>query len=250
LECGQSVCWCGKENIMADDDDRAIAEARQAWQAPWESRRGVFTTDYNNSVTLIRASIDAVAGALAERTQRWERDVLGREIVLGGESAFVFRLRGHTWTELVVERLKPSLLVDPGEQVLSRRLATPVIAYSVSDTTAAIGYDLYDKGELLEKFSAVEGDDSADNMLWSRHRDLKLSDVTDIWDFARSFLIEQDAFDPGFDFDYFVGRRPYKPGDRLTVVNPGFTLVLGSERLTSTPPIERVDYLALKPGGG
>jgi len=33
------------------------------------------------------------------------------------------------------------------------------------------------------------------------------------------------------------------------VVNPGFTLVLGSEWLTSKPPIERVDYLALKPGG-
>ena len=228
------------------DDNRAIAEA---WQAPWESRRGVFTTDYNNSVILIRASIDAVAYALAERTERWERDVLGREIVLGGESAFVFRLRGHAWTELIVERLKPSLLVDPGEQGLSRRLATPVIGYSVSDTSGAIGYDLYDNGELLEKFFAMEGDDSADNMLWSRRRDLKLSDVSNIWDFAQTFLIEQDAFDPGIDFDYFVDRRPYRPGERVTVVNPGFTLVLGSERLTSTPPIERIDYLALRPGG-
>jgi len=231
---------------MADDDDRAIAES---WQAPWESRRGVFTTDYNNSVILIRASIDAVAGALADRTERWERDVLGREIVLGGESAFVFRLRGHVWTEVVVEPLKPSLLADPGEQGLSRRLPAPVIGFSVSDTTGAIGYDLYENGELLEKFFAMEGDDSADNMLWSRRRDLKLSDVTNIWDFARTFLIEQDAFDPGIDFDYFVGRRSYRARDRVTVVNPGFTLVLGSERLTSVPPIERVDYVALRPGG-
>jgi hypothetical protein len=64
---------------------------------PWESRRGFWTTDYNNSLTLIHAPIDDVVDALAGRTERWERDVLGRDIVLSEQGgAFVFRLRGHT----------------------------------------------------------------------------------------------------------------------------------------------------------
>src|SRR5262249_33365186 len=39
---------------------------------PWESMRGSWTTDYNNSLTLIRAPIDHVVDALADHTERWE----------------------------------------------------------------------------------------------------------------------------------------------------------------------------------
>jgi hypothetical protein len=38
---------------------------------------------------------------------RWlivrERDILGREVVLGRQGVFLFRLRGHIWTEIVLE---------------------------------------------------------------------------------------------------------------------------------------------------
>jgi hypothetical protein len=42
------------------------------------------------------------------------------------------------------------------ERELSRRLATRVIRYSVSDTMGAIGYGLYERGELLEELDATD----------------------------------------------------------------------------------------------
>src|SRR5215468_239252 len=152
------------------------------WGTPWESMRGSWTTDYNNSLTLIRAPIDHVVDALANRTERWERDVLGRDIVLGEQGgAFVFRLRGHTWTEVVLEPLKP--IWSLGEQALSRLLKTRVIPYSVSDTSGSIGYRLYENGELLEELSALEGvSDERANRFSSKLRDLR-SRVHSVWVF-------------------------------------------------------------------
>jgi hypothetical protein len=217
---------------------------------PWESRRGFETIDYNNALTLIRAPIDEVAGALVDRTQRWERDVLGQEIVLGNYGAFIFRLRGHTWTEVVLD---PSSVPGFSGQALSSRLKARVINYAVSDTMGGIGYGLYENGELLEELEATDdgsGGPDDSTTFSSRLRDLKRDDIADIWDFARQFLIEQDALEPGIDFGYFVARRRYRPGDRVRVVNPGFTLrTADGQSRVSTPPIERVDYLALLTSG-
>src|SRR5437016_1480662 len=149
---------------------------------PWESMRGSWTTDYNNSLTLIRAPIDDVVRALTDWTERWEKDALGRDIVLGEQGgAFVFRLRGHTWTEAVLERFKPirRFVWSLPEQALSQRLNTCVISYSVSDTSGYIGYRLYESGELLEELSVLEdGSDERANTFSSRLRDLKRNDIT------------------------------------------------------------------------
>jgi len=232
------------------------------WGTPWESMRGSWTTDYNNSLTLIRAPIDDVVDALADRTERWERDVLGRDIVLGEQGgAFVFRLRGHSWTEAVLEppylrrvrferidrALKP--IWSLGEQALSRLLKTRVIPYSVSDTSGYIGYSLYENGELLEKLSALEGgsDLPEANTFSSILRGLKRDDISNIWAFTRQFLIDEDAFDPGIDFAYFLGRwrGDVLAGDRHRIVNPGFTFMMPDGPVVSVPPIERIDYLVL-----
>src|SRR5215813_2770240 len=109
---------------------------------PWESMRGSWTTDYNNSLTLFRAPIDHVVDVLSDRTERWEKDVLGRDVVLGEQGgAFVFRLHGHTWTEAVLEPFKP--IWSLREEALSRLLSTRVIDYGVSDTCGFIGYSLH-----------------------------------------------------------------------------------------------------------
>lgn len=230
---------------------RMIADqSATPWGTTWESMRGSWTTDYNNSLTLIRAPIDHVVDALADRTERWERDVLGQEIALDHQGgAFVFRLRGHTWTEAVLEPLKPIWSI--GEQALSRLLKTQVIGYSVSDTSGYIGYSLYENGELLEKLSALEGgsDLPEANTFSSSVRDLKRDDISNVWAFTRQFLVGQDAFDPGIDFGYFLGAwravLPHSPGNRFRIVNPGFTFVTASDSVVNIPPIERIDYLAL-----
>jgi hypothetical protein len=218
---------------------------------PWESRRGLETTDYNNSVILIRAAIDDVARAAAESTERWERDVLGRDIVLGKQGgAFVFRLHGHAWSILITEPYSPTEFSAIDAQALSRLLKTRVISYGVSDTMGSIGYQFYDNGELLEELAATEGDSGrpdADSTFSSRRRDLKTNEIANIWSFTNQFFLEQDAYEPGLGFTYFLGHRSYRPGDRVPIENPGIVSVMtDGRRLQNTPPIERVDYLALR----
>src|SRR5262245_2881468 len=233
-------------------------------EPPWESRRGRQTIDYNNNLLLVRAPVDDVARALADRTERWERNVVGREIVLGQFGAFVFRLRGHSWT-VVVPEVRPewqgwALLIGITEQTraLSRLLRTRAIYYWVGDTSGTVGYELYENGELLEKLSATEGG-SPDDTFSSRLRDLKRRDVRNIWRFSHQFLVEQDAFEPGIAFEYFIDyteyrrrRHPHRPGDLVRIVNDGFTMWMpdGSRSQPSIPPMERVDYLALRPIAG
>jgi hypothetical protein len=237
--------------------------AARAERQPWESRRGRQTIDYNNNLLLVRAPIDDVAQALADRTERWERDVVGREIVLGQFGAFVFRLRGHSWT-VVVPEVRPSewqgwaLLTGIVEQTraLSGLLKTRAIYYWVGDTSGTVGYVLYENGELLEKFSGTEGG-SPDDTFSSRLRDPKRRDLRKIWDFSYQFLVDQDAFEPGITFEYFIDysgyqRHTHQPGDRVRIVNEGFSWWMpdGSRSQPSIPPIEQVDYLALRPIAG
>jgi hypothetical protein len=223
-------------------------------EPPWERRRGVRTIDYNNYVIFVRASMDDMAHALAARSQRWEKDVLGHEIVLSRDSAFVFRLRGHAWTIVVPWDL--TLAEDLRARAISNLLKVRVIGYGVSDTTASVGYALYDHGELLEEFNATEGSKGrpdASSGLMSRMRPLKLEDVANIWDFTHQFLVDQDVLEPGIDFNYFLGAnrvRTLRGGEKARIVNPGFSWMMpgGTRSPPDVPPIERVDYwVALPP---
>jgi hypothetical protein len=218
-------------------------EIRNGPDEPWENRRGAYTTDYNNTLALIRASVDEVARDLAAQAGRWDQHVLGREVVVGEEGAFIFRLRGHAWTEAVAEPWKAGL-----EQALSSHLATRVISYTVSDTMGAIGYSLYERGELLEELAATDdgsGRAGGDTVFSSRLRSPQQGEIENIWHFAEEFLISQDAYEPGIEYRHFFGRQSYRPGERLKVLNPGLVRTGRSGQAASLPPIERVDYVAL-----
>lgn len=217
-------------------------------EPPWESRRGLRNIDYNNQVIFVHASMDDMASALAGRTERWERDVLGREVVLTYNSALVFGLREHAWTILV--HAPSSFLWD--ERAMSDLLKVRVISYAVSDTTASVGYALYEKGELLEQFDAVEGDSGRpddSSRFTSSLRALKLEDIGNIWEFTHQFLVDQDVLEPGINFEYFLSPSPSLPlgrgaTARAHIVNPGFSMIMpgGTRTAPDVPPIERVDH--------
>jgi hypothetical protein len=215
---------------------------------PWEKRRGLLTTDYNNYLVFVRAPIDDLARAVADRTERWERDVLGQDVILSQNSAFVFRLRSHNWTIVAPEPFTAAL----DEQLSSRGFNARVISYGVSDTTGSIAYSLYENGELLEQFNATEGDhgrpDSSSSFT-SRLRALKLEKIPNIWAFTQQFLVEQDVLEPGVDFGYFLRPFPgwpFRGGETVRVANPGFTIMQDDSRFLDVPPIERVDYWVLR----
>src|SRR5215468_6505910 len=139
---------------------------------PWESMRGSWTTDYNNSLTLIRAPIDHVVDALADRTERWERDVLGRDIVAHHsrleQSRQGLLTDGPDWLELLNHGLRPGW---------------------------------------WKSSAPWRGAPTCRRPTRSRPslRDLKRDDISNIWAFTHQFLVDHDAFDPGIDFTYFLG---------------------------------------------
>ncbi len=223
--------------------------------ADWEKARGVWMIDYNNFLLLARSPVEEVAGAIAEDADLWERDTLGRRVVVQRDALFVFRLRGHRWSAVVSQpygRIPFGSKGHAWEKRLSRRLRQPVIVYGVSDTCGSIGYTLVEDGEVTEDFFAEDqGSRPAPRRSWftSARRDIGLDRIGNIYDFASEFFVEQGAFEPGIEFGYFFGDAEPEQGASGVVENPGFAAFYprksGKDR--GTPEIERVDYLVLRP---
>jgi hypothetical protein len=230
-----------------------LHKIKQEWvNRQWSQMRGIETTDYNNDLILVHAEVEDVAKAMAAYAARWDRDVLDREVVLGAASAFVFRLQGHVWTE-ILHPYSGHITAPAGtywDQYLSECLHTRVIRYCVSDTVGCVCYHHYVNGEVAEKFDAISGEENGPapgkSSFYSKNRDVQLSQINNIWNFARQFFVDQDAYEPGIGETYFLAHRPCKPGDQVVLTNPGFILVDGGEEFVSKPKIERLDYLALR----
>ncbi|WP_165246534.1 hypothetical protein [Paludisphaera soli] len=235
---------------------------RLAWiNRRWDQRRGVESFAANRDLVLIKASVEEVGRALAPEAAVWERDVLGREITLERSACFLFRLRGHSWTEVVDYHEPPywdESIDDKDWRSLSKKLGTQLITFGMSDSCSSVGYTLWADGELQESFFAeeacAEDEDEEDEVAGrpepgvshfvSKRRATTLAEIRNIWDFAHDFLVEQDAFDPGIGFGYFVGQYWPEPGLRARVENPGLGLGLGSHgTATSFPDFERIDYI-------
>jgi hypothetical protein len=213
--------------------------AERRWvNTQWEAERGTWQIDYNNCLALVRAPVEDVALCLKRRTVRWEPDVLGAEVEVADNALFLFRLRGHVWTE-ALHRKDNYRWVGP----VSRRLGTRAIFYCVSDTCGSTGYDLYEAGRLVERFAATEG---AAWRFSSKRRPRAGGRIKDMWGWADRFFREQDALEPFIDFGYFFNHREVRPGERAILQNPGFVQRSLPEDVVTRPGLERVDYLVLR----
>ena len=257
LQKRQEVMKKIKGTMTHEQRQTRLEQLREEWlNKEWDKARGIETTDYNNSLVLLRASVEDVAQALAPHSTIWERDVLEREIVLSKTALFVFRLQGHTWTEIVYRGYTNPIqqaLGQDWERSLSQRLDTQLISYNVSDTTNSIGYSFWQDGELLEEWTSGDGD----SQFFSKLRTVTVNDENKIQTCAYEFFREQDAFEPGITFTYFldphINSLKSSPtsantsvDNRVVVQNPGFGLVVGGQTSWSTPNIERVDYIAFE----
>lgn len=223
--------------------------------ADWERARGIWMIDYNCHIVLARAPVEDLARAIAEDAEVWEQDVLGRQVIVQRDALFVFRLRRHRWSVAVSRTfgwVPYGFIGYAWEKRLSRRLRQPIMVYGTSDTCGTTGYTLIEDGEVVEDFFAEdEGSRPApeQSRIESARRRVELSQIDNIYDFVGEFFLEQDAFDPGIDFAYFLGRKERGVGESVVVVNPGFSFVTAPDwkEYRSTPQIERVDYLVLRP---
>jgi ankyrin repeat protein len=196
-----------------------------------EDLRGAGGFDANDLWLLVRAPVEDAARAFAEGRRgavSWERDAYGREAEVGEHCFLVFRFRGHPWTLIRLwhsERWFAGVSPHDAREV-SRLLNARAIYYGNSDTAGAVGYELYESGELLERmdFCAGYGDEALDDeeapdpdapegprrpplTFESRLRPLRAEEIGPPYDFADAFLREQDAFAPSFGISCGLGLR-------------------------------------------
>ena len=213
---------------MMDDFDR-----------PWPSRRGIETIDRDIGLVLARTTVEHLASEIAPKATTWQRNVLGRSVVVAPDFGWVFRLEGHEWAIFVHDAYH--LAGSPVD--LSARLSVPVLAYDRSDTMCSIGYVFAEGGAVRESLSLVDGELEFSSEL---RPDLRPESG---YQTAQQFFREQDAYEPGIFVNYFFSDASTVPrlvsGDERIVGNPGFTLCTDAGDVTTFPTFERVDYLVL-----
>jgi len=180
------------------------------------------------------------------------KEAIDKPVKLTGQCFILFRLRGHRWTQIlgrdhsvtdvlmsgVGDRKKMQKLIGQARKIdlnaddakaLSKRLKTRALYYGVSDTAGALGYELFENGQSIEKVDTEEG--------WvvrefkSSKRSGKTGDNG--MELAQSLFTELDAYDPGLKFMYLVGYIMHKPGDKVTFRN------------TEDRMFERLDFVAI-----
>lgn len=181
--------------------------------------RGVATFDYDNSMLLVRESVEQVAEEFVSirKAALWEKGVQNAELTLTENCFFVFQLFGHAWSEIVqigiadvAKYLRESERRTRDAKALSRRLKTRAIAYAVSDTALAYHYELYEAGKLLERLNAYEDVVEFESTLRDTPKSIK-----NVERFIDGFFRDQDAFEPGLRFAHIVGRISSEPGERV-----------------------------------
>src|SRR3954468_20966338 len=65
--------------------------------------RGVANFYYDNTLVLVKADVESVARELhaVRKGKKWDKEALDKPVTLSSQCFIVFRLRGHTWSEIV-----------------------------------------------------------------------------------------------------------------------------------------------------
>jgi hypothetical protein len=247
-------------SVRSEQMDPGEQAAISDFTRPWSTRKGIESTDRNAILMLARVPLKQLTDVLATRAIKTHRNVMGSKIKLSDGFVFAFQLVGHSWS-IMIEGGDASKV--PSSAQLSKQLGQPVITLIMSDTSSIISYSLSEGGEIVEFFSGEEHDsgESSEGLqryvlspypnskqvayFSSRRRQVTAKDIGNIWDFAEKFMRESDAYDPGIDIDYLVGRYLWERGREYRIQNPGFTLVLGSadrRKVKSVPELVGVDY--------
>ncbi|BAY82573.1 ankyrin [Calothrix parasitica NIES-267] len=148
------------------------AGARNYHEIPVSQWRGIDTIELNDHSVIVKASVEEVSEALYQiwNANIWQKDVFEKEIEITDICFIVFQFPGHSWTairgqnltvlydfnNLNVELIKQQWQNPINEQNAkdtSKLLKTKAIDFGCNDTFGAVGYSVFDSGELVEEFS-------------------------------------------------------------------------------------------------
>lgn len=176
-----------------------------------ENKRGIETLEMNDTQILVKASIDRVSQAFFEVRQaaNLRYNVYNDEIEVTDLCFIIYQLKKHLWTLIKTENceLSETYLNCKDAQLLSNKLQTKAIFYSVSDNPIDIHYHLYINGDSTEKFSfyyehndVCEDFDELDELdesvykFESNIRQIQDSDMKDEFTFVDKFFKDNDAY--------------------------------------------------------
>ncbi|MCY6494608.1 hypothetical protein [Leptolyngbya sp. GGD] len=187
---------------------------------PIHQCRGFETLDINYKVTLIEGSINSVIQALQATRQliNLQQDVYGLQVQLATGGFIICQLVGHPWTVLIdlpgfpaIDTYTSNVLDIENPLIISLKDKRAIYAVN-SDTSVSIGYKFYINGSLTERFFYCLNDSEDDELddlddsederpegvyeFWSERRLIMPEEILNPYDFADSFLQEQEAFVP------------------------------------------------------
>src|SRR5262249_50025806 len=138
-------------------------------------------------------------------------DVLGKRLTLAPRSFLAMRFRGHEWTAIRHWSCDDMFawITEDDARAASERVGGRAIYFGVSDTAGALTYALYERGELLERYSRGEEEDYGEgdgpvDSFESKLRDPEAAGSFDVDTAVR----EQGAFVPSFGLALGFMRRP------------------------------------------
>ena len=184
-------------------------------------------------------------------------DIADGTVRIATQCLFTFRFAGHKWAQIVSRNHD---LNEDDAKTISSRLRTTALYYAVYDTSFAISYALFHKGDLIERLEVTYPDDSIEesdydsdydgdyDVDWysaveGSRLDVEVAaiasdeagpedDAMCPMEWVENLFERLDAYESGITFAHLIGAMTHKPGDTFVVNDQ-----LGE--------IERVDYIDL-----
>lgn len=181
--------------------------------------RGVCYFDYSGTTIFVKADVEDVARSLREHrsTYQWYKNIVNREVELSHQCFFVFRFNGHSWTTIIPR----NSFDNEDARIISLSLNTRSIYYDVSNTALALGYSIYENGELLETLDTGK---CYENIEWeSSIHDPNIERIgidIGVQEWLDRLFSENDVLEPGMTFVNFIGYIMNKPGHKVTILDP------------------------------
>ena len=193
-----------------------------------KTKRGISVAGQVIETLFTLASVEETSQALLRiyPAAKWEPDAMNRIIDPGQEGFFIYRLQGHTWSQIRYCRKyydRDTVYRRNIAPALSQHLNSRVINYSESDTVCIVDYEVYDCGIKVE----IEKDENRDA--------LKQFD---------ELLKREDAFEASISPSMFWSTHRYGK-NVFRVINPIMHYHDGGWKRADYP-IERVDFVMLQ----
>ena len=209
-----------EHEVDESEIDREVAADEYEYERESLSEmRGVCSFSYNGTTIFTRADVEDVARSLSEHrgANRWQQNVVDREVELSHQCFFIFRFNGHSWTTIIARNNVGS----EDARIISLSLQTRSIYYGISDTACALGYSIYENGDLLEE---LETGECYENIEWkSSIHNMTTEQIgvnVHIEEWIEKLFRENDVLEPSMTFEDFVGYIMHKSGHKITIEDP------------------------------